>query len=499
MFLAAGIMFSSCKKDAAIQMDAAVQHIPSDATQVTVVRIPQLMKKVDFNSLREMDFYKQMIEEAAGRDALVGKILYEPSESGINMEQNAYIISDINPNNPDQMVNGMMMNIADATKFAEVIKSSPMSTDQKQGDGFQYSTQGDNFMAWSDEFAFFGQAKGFDLKTQLNKVFNVGEGASVLSSESFEKAGSSTDDISFMVSTDALAQNPQLGIGAMTMGWSQDDLIGNYLNGSVNFEDQKMTIDLDILLKKIIQTDLGMPFKSSISTDFSSYIPNDNLSGAFTFGLNPKGLLQILKEKNVAGLLNNQAGLDQLGLSLDDIANALGGDMMLAIQKEGSEGKPAGIFSMSINEKEFQPFVDKMVEMGLIASEGKGSYKLNDASLARDFDEALGGKGEFNNPSIIIKDGKLFVTADPVLKQGAENGGLARGQRIDSSLYKEISSGFLGGKGFPLQLEGLIPDVEKSNIKSFVFNMKNGNAQVELTSTKDGNFLKSMIESSQSR
>lgn len=497
MFLAIGMIMTSCKNDAAIQMDAAVQHIPSDATQVTVIRIPQLMKKVDFNSLKEMDFYKQMMKEAGNQDPLVAKILYDPSESGINLEQNAYFISDINPNNPDEMMNGMMMNIADAAKFAQLVKSSPMSTNAQSGDGFQYTSEGDGFLAWNDEIAFFGQVNGGELKSKLNKVFNIGDGASILSSDNFEKPGSSTDDISFMVSTDALSQNEQLAFGAMTMGWSKEDLIGNYLNGTVNFEDKKMTVDLDVLFKKIIATDLGMPFKSSISTDFSPYIPKDNLSGAFTFGLNAKGLLQILKEKNVAGFLNSQSGLDQMGLSLDDLANAIDGDMMLAIQRKGSEGKPAGIFSLSINEKAFQPFLDKMVEMGLIASKGKGLYELKDASLAKDFDEALGGNGEFNNPILLVKDGKLFVTADPVLQKGAESGGLASGQKIDKSLYKEISSGFLGGKGFPQQLEGIIPNVDKSNIESFVFKMKSGKAQVELTSSKDGNFLKTMVESSQ--
>lgn len=500
MFLAAGIIFSSCKKDADIQMDAAVQHIPSDATQVTVFRIPQLMKKVDFETLREMDFYKQMMSEAANQDPFIGKIMFNPAESGINMEQNAYFISDINPNNPNDMMNGMMMNVADPAKFAELVKSSPMSVGTKSGTNYQYSTQGDGFMAWNDEIAFFGQVTGRDeLTSQLDKIFNIGDGASVLSSDSFSKTGSSTDDVSFMVSTDALAENGQARMAAGLMGWAPDDLTGNYLNGNVNFEEKKMTIDLDILFKDIIATDLGMPFKSNISTDFSPYIPKDNLSGLFTFGLNPKGLVQILKEKNAAGLLNSQAGLDQMGLSLDDLANALDGDMMLAIQRKGSEGKPAGIFSMSIDEKAFQNFVNKLTEGGLIAETGNGVYKFNDASMAKDFDEALGGNGEFNNPTLTVKDGKLFITADPMIQKGIENGGLASGQRVDKGLYKEVTSGFLGGKGFPQQLEGIVPDVDKSNIESFVFSMEKGSAQVELTSAQAGNFLKTMVESSQAK
>lgn len=478
-------------------MDAAVQHIPSDASQVTVIRIPQLMEKIDFESLREMDFYQQAMKEAAGRDQTMGKILFDPSESGINMKQNAYIISDINPNNPSDMMNGMMVNIADGVKFAELIKSSPMSIGIKQATGYQYSTSGENFLAWNDDIAFIGQVRGGEATSKLDKIFNIGEGNSVLSSTAFEKTGGGTDDINFMLSGDAIADNPQLRMASGMMGWSPDDLVGNHINGGVSFDEKKMSMDLDIDLKKAIAIDLAMPFKSSVSTDFSAYIPGDNLAGVFTFGLNLKGLNQLLVEKNVAGMANNFANLDKMGLSLDELAKAIDGDMVLAIQKEGSEGKPAGIFAMSINEKEFKQFADKMVEMRVVTDQGNGVYKINDKGLSRDFDNAMGGKGEFNEASMVIKDGKLFMTADPVLLEGAKNGGLARGKRMDKGLYKEISSGFLGGKGFPDQLKGMDVGVDEMDIESFVFSMKNGKANMELTSNKAGNFLKTMVESTQ--
>jgi hypothetical protein len=499
IFLAVGLIFSSCKKDtAAIQMDAAVQHIPSDASQVTVIRIPQLMEKIGFESLREMDFYQQAMKEAAGRDQTMGKILYDPSESGINMKENAYIISDINPSNPSDMMNGVMVNIADGTKFAELMKSSPMSIGIKDATGYQYSTTGDNLLAWNDEIAFIGQVGGGGgVTSKLDKIFNISEGASVLNSNGFAKTGGGTDDINFMLSSDALGGSPQVTMAAGLMGWSLEDLVGNYINGGVKFDEKKMSVDLDIDLKKAIAIDLAMPFKSSVSTDFSSYIPGDNLAGVFTFGLNLRGLNQLLVEKGAEGMANSFANLDRMGLSMEELTKAIDGDMVLAIQKEGSEGKPAGIFAMSINEKEFKAFAAKMVEMGIIADKGNGVYKINNADLSKDFDDAMGGNGEFNEASIVIKDGKLFMTADPVLLEGIKNGGLAKGKRMDKSLYKEISSGFLGGKGFPEQLKGMDLGIDKMDIESFVFNIKSGKITMELTSDKAGNFLKTMVESAE--
>ncbi len=493
-FAVAAIAFTSCKKDASIQMDAAVQHIPSDASQVTVVRIPKLMEKMDFEKVRDMDFYQQMIKEAANQDQLMGKILYDPAESGINIKQNAYFISDINPNNAGEMLNGVMFNIGDPAKFAELVKSTPMSINKKAGDGYQYGREGNGFLAWNDEIAFAGQSRG-DIDAQLDKVFNLGDGASVLSSNAFEKTGSSSSDISFVLNSDAVADMQQMKQAQFLLGWDEESLKGNHINGDVDFDEKKMKVNADIILKKDIEADLGMPFKSSISTDFSPYIPKDNLTGVFTFGLDTKGLLQLLKEKNALGLINSFSNLDQMGINLDEIAAAIDGDMFLAIQKAGDNSQPAGIFGLSVDGKKFQPLLDKMVEIGIVTPRDGGVYQINDESLSQDFNATLGGRGEAMQPVLIMKDNILFASADPTLIQGIKDGGLPKGSRLDKSIYKEISKGFLGGRGFPEQLKGLVPGAETGEIEAFLFNLSDGNIQMEVTSKKDGNFLKSMIES----
>ncbi len=498
ILLTVSVLFlGSCKKDTIVTMDAAVQHIPADATQVTVVRVPSLMKKIDFNDLKKMDFYQSMIKEAGNRDELSAKILEDPTESGLNMNQNFYIITDVDPINMNDMLNGMMMNIADPAKFANLVKMSPLSAGAKKMSGYQYTKDGEKFLAWNDDIALVGQYTG-TLEARLEKIFNLSEGSSVLGSSSFEKVGSSTNDFSFWLSTDNIANNPQASMGSAMLGYSADDLKGNYINGGANFEDKKMTIDLEFLLKKVIATDLSMPFKSNVSTDFSAYIPNENLSSVFTFGFDLKGLNQLLKEKNAQGLLAQQMGLDRMGVTLDELVDAIDGDMMLATQKVGSDGKPAGIFSMTINEKKFAPYLANFISSGLIADKGNGVYIIKDQSVAQNFHNSFEGAGVANQPYAVLKDGKIFVTSDPALLEGIKNGGLAKGKRIDKGLYKEISRGFLGGKGFPDKMKEFVgDDFEGMNIESFVLSVEDGNAKLELVSKDDGNFLKSMIERNQ--
>ncbi len=495
----ATLLLGACKKDADVAMDAAVQHIPSDATQVTVIRVPQLLTKIDFEEMKQMDFYQDMISEAQRKEPTGAKILEDPTQSGINLKQNFYIVSDIDPNNLTDMVNGVLLNLEDAGKFSDMLKSTPLGTNVKSMDGYQYSTSGTGqFLAWSDEVAFLGQHEG-NPASRLDKIFSLSEGASVLGTSSFEKVGASSDDISFWLSSDALAQNPQAAMGSSFLGYSSDDLMGNYINGGVNFDDKKMSVNLDFLLKNIIATDLNMPFKSSVKTDFSPYIPSKDLSSVFTFGFDVTGLLQLLKEKNAIGLLNQQSGLSRMGIDINDLADAIDGDMMLATQKTGSDGKPAGIFAMTVNSNKIQKYLNDLVAGGVLGDKGNGVYLLKDNTRAQEFHDKFNAPGEANQAYLIHKDNKIFLSADPALIEGIKNGGLPKGERVNGSLYNSITNGFIGGKGFPAEMEGMMGDlgVDEKQMEAFVISAKEGNINLEVISKEEGNFLKNMIKRNQ--
>ncbi len=488
------LSITACKRDAAIPKDAALEYIPADASQISIIRLPQILEKIDFESLKNEEFYKNMISAAADRDPIAPRILQNPQESGINIQQNAYLITDINPSNTSDMLNAMVFNIGDVAKFEELVKAADLDVGTKKGNGYQYNSNDVGFVAWNDKIAVAG-SKTYNLSNKLDKIFNGDASTSVLSNSGFESTAAGNYDINYFFSSDALAETQQAAMASF-IGISKDDLKGNYIKGGVNFEDKVMKANFDFDLKPAIGNDLNMPFKSSVETDFSPYIPGENLSGLFTFGFNTRGLVQLLKEKNALEFISNAYGLNQLGLDAESIAKAIDGDMFLAVQQNGSEGKPAGIFGITINETEFAPFLKILVDSGSLIDEGNGTYKLKEQEMARSFHESLGGTGDANEAKAIIKDGILFISADPNLLAAVNSGGLPKGKRVDGGLYKEISSGFLGGKAFPDQLTRTMEGLEiegNEEIEYFVFSAKQGNAQLQVKSKKDGNFLKNII------
>ncbi len=493
--LALLVVFSSCKKETVdVMSDPAVNHIPADVSQVSVIRIPQIFKKADFEDLQTRDFYKEMIREASGQDANMARILENPSESGIDLTMNGYMLTDVNPDNTDDMVNGMIVNLSDVDKFKDLLDRTGGNLGQNQGNGYTYSINGGNFVAYNDEIAFFGTGTKAGIPGRLEKVFNPAEPGAITANSNFNKIAGKDDDFTFMLSGDALAKSSEYGSYAMLAGFSQEDLIGNYINGGVDFEDRTMTLDLDFLLKDKVSKDLNMPFKSSLKTDFSAYVPKDNVGAVFTFALDTKGLYMLLKEKNVLGFAEQAGPLKEMGLTIKDIVDAIDGDMMIATQTAGSDGKPAGIFALKIDEDKFPKVFNVFESMMGLSKESDNVYTIGDKSMAQDFHESFGGKGSANDAKVIINDGILFISADADLIKAAKEGGLPRGARMASSDYKEISSGFLGAKGFPAKMgDALLDDGETEGIEGFKLTAKEGNAVLELTSEDAGNFLKSQI------
>jgi hypothetical protein len=493
------IIFLSCKKDGAMPTDSAIGYIPADATQVSVIRLPQLMEKINFEELKTTDSYRQMIGEAYKNNPVSGSILENPAESGIDMAQNAYSVTTLNPNNPSDMLTTVVFNMGDTDKFNKTLEAANLSSSARDGNGYRYSMNETGFIAWNKEIAVAGATQGgSNPVAHLDRIFNMDESASMMASSSFEEVASAKGDLSFQLNSDALAgsvrQNPMAGMALAVAGITVDDIQGNIVNGSTSFDDQVMTTDLEFLLKDVIANDINMMLKSSVSTDFSPYIPGQRLSGVFTLGVDMKGLNQLAKEKAMLGAMAQQGPMAQAGGTPDDIAAAIDGDILLVMQAPTSPNAAASaLLAISINEEAFEPLLQQMIQTKAITSEGDGVYLVNSDAFAKNTSDMLGSRGQASETKMVIKNDILFVSSDPVLTQAAASGGLPKGDRIDKKLYKSISAGTLGARIFPDDFKGAGTEVS-TNIQSVLLTSKKGKAHIEVKSNDEGNFLRSMMD-----
>ena len=72
-FFAFGLfLLASCNKTA--NLDDASKAIPKDAVSVTAINLPSLFQKADFESVKQMDFYKAMLDSMKSDDAFMKEI-----------------------------------------------------------------------------------------------------------------------------------------------------------------------------------------------------------------------------------------------------------------------------------------------------------------------------------------------------------------------------------------------------------------------------------------
>jgi hypothetical protein len=180
-------------------------------------------------------------------------------------------------------------------------------------------------------------------------------------------------------------------------------------------------------LTKGLESDLKLILDNS-KTDFSSYIPKENLAGLMVGKLNFKGINQLLKDKNASGLANER--LAMAGITVEDITAAIDGDVAIAMNPAARNGKTNALVLMKIGQK---PALDKLlnkgIAMGLLQKSNNNLYAV---------------KGDFLEVNqILVQGDMLFLSNDAILLNKLSKGQLAKSDRIEAAKYAEVN-GVLG-------------------------------------------------------
>ena len=116
LFFAAVLFAAGCKKDVKVPTDA-LAYVPGSSSMVTAIHVKNLMQKADFESVKQMDFYQEMIAETADNDPEISRILLNPEASGIDLDQKMYLATDIDQENPELMVTYLFCTLKNAEDF----------------------------------------------------------------------------------------------------------------------------------------------------------------------------------------------------------------------------------------------------------------------------------------------------------------------------------------------------------------------------------------------
>jgi hypothetical protein len=488
------LFLASCTKSA--KLDETANAIPKDAMSVMAINLPSLMQKADFESVKQMDFYKDMVDSAATGNAAIAEILRDPKKSGVDFTKNIYIVQDFNflSGSRENASGAVLLSLSDAGAFEKMLTSGKKHGTVETKDGVKYMSfggeknQNENglnvslfkeVIAWNDKMAVLGgNTEGGD----KSSFFKNKAETSIVKNENFAKLFNEQHDVYSYSSFDKMAESPEIKSGAGMMNIDPKALKGNYTTGYADFENGKMVSKSDFQINKEIRNQWGLVFKNTVKTDFSKYLKGENIGFAATLALDVKGLKEIINANPQYRILLESAKSDKF--STDDVFKALDGDIVIASSPNANkDAKWNGMIGLKLSDKAtMEKLVNFLISQDAMVSEGNGVYHFG--GMAN-----MMSKSYVSNGKIAFVDDVLFIGNAETLAN-LKNGG-AVSSDVKDVLNKNIFGLYTNFSKMLANTEGM-HDPEMTELKVTM----NGTHGEGIMKTKDANenSLKSLMK-----
>ncbi|MCB0706257.1 MAG: DUF4836 family protein [Saprospiraceae bacterium] len=493
------ITFASCKKDLTVDSKDSLAIIPATTGMLVAFNLPSLMEKADFDYIKTLDFYQEVMEEAAGENKKLAGILSDPASSGVDITQKMYLAVNMDSENSEDVFGGFVLSLNNPTVFEEMVAASGEGMKIETGSGFKYAL-GDSksIIAWNDQFAIIGGTNSYlDLEKEVTSFFNTTPETSIAQDKDLQKALSDVHDISLWMTSNPFADDPNATFALSMAEIDPAALKDNFVHGYLDFNNGEIISSSDLYLQKGLTKDLDKIFDDEVNTDYGAYVPKENLLFAFTTAIDVQGIDEILTARPQSKSFLDYS-LKQYGLTFTDIANTFGGDILVTGVSPKGAGKPAGLFAMNIkDDTKLMDFINLALENDILVADGKNVYKLNNELGINGMTNQVDLEVSFpdGSPRLVIQDDKIFITGSTELFGMIQNGGYANadqaGDDIPNLLSKHIFGGFFALKAIQQYDE----NIEKIFFEQMAVKIdrKHGDMNLELAD-KSTNALRQLFE-----
>ncbi len=216
-----------------------------------------------------------------------------------------------------------------------------------------------------------------------------------------------------------------------------DALKGNYVSSYLDFEKGKVVGRSDFHLSDGLGKNfIGMFFKKELETDFSPYLPGENLISVQALALDLKGIDEFLSTRPQAqgyvDFLLRESGMDR-----PTLLKTFGGDLMLATYFDDEEDFNL-LFATGIrDEEEARNILRKGVESNMLRLEEDGSYRVAGFGVPGAFSITRGGA---DYGRIWLRDGMLFFSNHAGLYEKLKDGKLPTSERAPETHLKNLKN-----------------------------------------------------------
>ena len=490
--LVAVLILTSCKDDPEAYGTAA--YIPSTATSVSSFDIQRMMNKADFESVKEMEFYRDMVGKASKQSDLIAAVLDDPAKSGIDLTDKIYMSTDVSKNDPELFTTHILVPLSDADAFGSLMDAADIEVEKKNGLNISAPNGNEGVMMWDDKllaFSFSNNAT-IDTEAKTKMLFELAPEKSIASNQNFTKAAKADHDMVTWVSTNTIAENPAARVALAAIDVDRDALKDNYIHGYGDFENGKMVGHTDFYFNRELNRDiLDRFFKDESNTDFSKVLPTDDLTFAMTGSLNLRGMDKFLSERPQAKEYADLVMNDIAGFERKQILETLSGDVMIAGYAKNDQHNDNFIAALALkNNKKAEAMLENAVANNKLKEVGPGLYKVVQLGGEGFSIRINKGMGKF----LHFEDMLVYSPNEDLLMQIKNRDISLGGNKVKNALEHFDNQTMAGWFNFQT-LENKVGDLPSNFFKDVRFNMNPKGADFILeTSKPEQNSLKTIFE-----
>lgn len=437
------LLLNSCGKN-----EEHTRYIPKDAVGVLSINTSSLFKKVLWNAVSGSPAMREMMQELGGKDTAS----FNPEEIGIKQFTTFYAYGVADQRFSEKARFMVIVPLADATKFQAFLKKKFADAKIESKDGFTFASlnQG-SIIGWNKETAILAAASSGSswdeqgnlqpaadnsaiLKEEIQKAFALPKDQSLAGNDKFKALQNDGHDISFWLNYEMLANSmpqEQIGTAGAIMASQKKLLKDAFIAGGLDFEKGKIKGNATYYFNPSVKPLMEAMEVKSVNNDLLKRVPGNQMNVMLSYHFNPQGIKTLVDSMGMTPLAN--AGLKEVGLSLDEVLNAFTGDFLLAVtdfnvgtesasyQSGGSEmsyTKPVPNFKASLSFRvKDKAVLDKIIQLGVQAqaltpgaapgtfSAGMVTLAVNNEFVAVSNDPAVstaflaGGNSNFSIPS----------------------------------------------------------------------------------------------------
>jgi len=471
----------------------ALTHIPADASMVGRIDVQGLMGKADFEEMKDMEFYQDMVKKADKEKKIVADMLENPELSGIDLSEYMYFFAVPSENRRQESFGGVVCRLDDATQFETVVTAIDHIKIEKKEGWFLATSRDNTVIGWTDDLAVISGGERRNVENDIVKIFNTEKRNSILNNEGLKKTFGAGHDITVWANSEAMAESmyDDMKMQLAFMGLKKKDLTDNHFNTYIDFEDGFMVADSRYMLSEGLDEEFDMLIGKEVKTDFTPYVPAEDLNTVMSLALNYKGIYKKLKKSGMMGFAN--MGLVEYDMTVEDIASVFENDLAFASYNNGKNAASSGLFMTTIKDKKQ---LDKLLQAGedsgFLNALGGGEYQIQGMEGLLD---EFGGKRKRGTAKLLVDGDRLFITDRSNILAQVKRGTFARADRVSGKAAKVLRGHTMGMYIDSKAIGNVAGELDENYIEDVFFTFGADKSEVLInTLNKNQNSLKTFVE-----